>query len=116
MPIHVTCNYLVSTAVVSRVGNYIAYLVYLPSWELKSEKKNSLLCFSISLTNSWKKSSTVAVHKAFRLFSSLADLPPLGSKDGIVHILDILFSSNHNVHKSSHGLCFRASDPLIDRF
>ena len=30
--------------------------------------------------------------------------------------LDILFSSNHNIHKSSCSLCFWASDPLIDRF
>ena len=30
--------------------------------------------------------------------------------------LDILFSSNHNIHKSSCGLCFSASDPLINRF
>ena len=31
-------------------------------------------------------------------------------------ILDILFSSNRNIHKSSCGLCFCASDLLIDRF
>ena len=30
--------------------------------------------------------------------------------------LDILFSSNHNIHKSSSGLCFWASDLLIERF
>ena len=30
--------------------------------------------------------------------------------------LDILFSSNHNIHKSSSGLCFWASDPIIDKF
>ena len=30
--------------------------------------------------------------------------------------LDILFSSNHNIHKSSYGLCFWASDPFIDTF
>ena len=30
--------------------------------------------------------------------------------------LDILFLLNHNIHKSSHGLCFWASDPLIDKF
>ena len=30
--------------------------------------------------------------------------------------LDILFSSNHNIHKSLYCLCFWASDPLIDRF
>ena len=30
--------------------------------------------------------------------------------------LDILFSSNHNIHKSSFGLCFWASDSLIKRF
>ena len=32
------------------------------------------------------------------------------------YTLDILFSSNHNIHKSSYGLCFWASDPLIDRY
>ena len=32
------------------------------------------------------------------------------------YTLDILFPSNHNIHKSSVGLCFWASDPLIDRF
>ena len=31
-------------------------------------------------------------------------------------ILDILFLSNHNIHKSLHGICFWASDPLIDKF
>ena len=30
--------------------------------------------------------------------------------------LDILFSLNHNIHKSSCGHCFWSSDPLIDRF
>ena len=33
-----------------------------------------------------------------------------------VGTLDILFSSKHNIHKSSCGLCFQASDPLIERF
>ena len=30
--------------------------------------------------------------------------------------LDILFSSNHNIHKSLCGLCFKTPEPLIDRF
>ena len=30
--------------------------------------------------------------------------------------LDILFPSNRNIHKSSYGHCFWASDPLIDGF
>ena len=30
--------------------------------------------------------------------------------------LDVLFSSNQNIHKSSSGLCFWASDSLIERF
>ena len=30
--------------------------------------------------------------------------------------IDILFSSNRNIHKSSCGLCFWASYPLIERF
>ena len=29
--------------------------------------------------------------------------------------LDILFPSNHNIHKSSYALCFWTSDPLIDK-
>ena len=33
-----------------------------------------------------------------------------------VCVLDILFSSNHNIHKRSCGLCFWASDPLIEIF
>ena len=33
-----------------------------------------------------------------------------------VCILDILFSSNQEIHKSSHGLYFWASDPLIEIF
>ena len=33
-----------------------------------------------------------------------------------LHMLDILFLSNHNIHKSSCGLYFWASDPLIERF
>ena len=39
------------------------------------------------------------------------------SRKKINRILDILFfSSNHIIHKSSCGLCFWASDSLIDRF
>ena len=34
----------------------------------------------------------------------------------VVLRLDILFSSNHNIHKSLYDLCFWASDPLIKRF
>ena len=30
--------------------------------------------------------------------------------------LDILFSSNHNIHKSLYGLCFWASDTIIEGF
>ena len=34
----------------------------------------------------------------------------------VVGRLDILFLSNHNIHKSSCDLSFWALDPLIDRF
>ena len=33
-----------------------------------------------------------------------------------IYILDILFSSNQNIHKSLSGLCIWASDHLINRF
>ena len=38
---------------------------------------------------------------------------------GFMHFmntLNVLFPSNHNIHKSSYGLCFWVSDPLIARF
>ena len=34
----------------------------------------------------------------------------------ILTVFTYTFSSNHNIHKSSFGLCFQAPDPLIDRF
>ena len=34
----------------------------------------------------------------------------------VLSALDILFSSNHNIYKSLFGLCFWASDPLIERY
>ena len=34
--------------------------------------------------------------------------------DDDASILDILFLSNHNIHKSLCGLCFWASNPLIE--
>ena len=37
-------------------------------------------------------------------------------KTDFCYPLNILFSSNHNIHKSSSGLCFWASDPLVERF
>ena len=39
-----------------------------------------------------------------------------GSSYLVRYALDILFLSNHNIQKSSCGLCFWALDPLIERF
>ena len=41
---------------------------------------------------------------------------PKSRHNSTIRILDILFSSNHNIHKSLCGLCFWASDSFIDRF
>ena len=43
----------------------------------------------------------------FRTTFSLANL---------TSVVDILFPPNHNIHKSSCGLCYWASDLLIERF
>ena len=40
----------------------------------------------------------------------------ISSVDIILYCVCILFSSYHNIHKSSCSLWFLASDPLIDRF
>ena len=39
-----------------------------------------------------------------------------GSSYLVRYALDILFLSNHNIHKSSSGPYFWASDPLDERF
>ena len=50
--------------------------------------------------------------------SPAADYNPTicGTNTGEHSKLDILFSSNHNIHKSSCCLFFWASDPLVERF
>ena len=53
-------------------------------------------------------SSSIFIHPAALIF-----LRKIGRK---WDTLDILFPSNHNIHKSSCGHCFWSSDPLIDRF
>ena len=40
----------------------------------------------------------------------------MGAQSVFMASLDMLFSSNHNIHKSSYGFCIWASDPLIERF
>ena len=40
----------------------------------------------------------------------------MGAQSVFMASLDILFSSNHNIHKSSYGFCIRASDPLLIDF
>ena len=40
----------------------------------------------------------------------------MGAQSVFMASLDILFSSNHNIHKSSYGLCFWASDNLMIDF
>ena len=47
---------------------------------------------------------------------TVCEIADINSSTQEICLLDILFSSNHNIHKSSFGLCFWASDPLIERF
>ena len=58
-------------------------------------------------------SSSGSLKSWMRTFSKVESLWQLYIYMGT---LDIFFSSNHNIHKSSCGLCFLASDPLIDTF
>ena len=54
--------------------------------------------------------------KRATVIASVLELGRYSSYYLLCIVLDILFSSNHNIHKSSCGLCFLASDPLIERF
>ena len=57
--------------------------------------------------------------KMFRITSNFiiiyTKLSKINSILANIRTLDILFSLNHNIHKSSCGLCFWASDLLMDR-
>ena len=77
----------------------------------KTETSNSTFCVLIILTvtvlpKSGKKYKVVSKPKDKRYTTRIYFL---------YCSLDILFSSNHNIHKSSHDLCFWASDPLIEK-
>ena len=49
-------------------------------------------------------------------FPSMSILSMLWHTAAVCVVLDILFSLNHNIHKSWHGLCFWALVPFIDGF
>ena len=66
---------------------------------------------------------TLAKH--FRIFMRSIDLWPFLRVSCFVECqspfweydtLDMIFSSNHNIHKSLCALCFWASDPLVEIF
>ena len=54
--------------------------------------------------------------KIFHFSAAIRTHVNFGMQSIMTVSLDILFSSNHNIHKSSCGLCFLAPDPLINRF
>ena len=57
------------------------------------------------------------VYMSIIFSNSLLDNAPNQVVGCIIHLgIYTLFSSNYNIHKSSCGLCFRASDLLIDIF
>ena len=83
----------------------------------KLSAKSNYLVYYITLGRFFTSKKAISGHPvdafAFKNFPTSLALHQL-----LVHTytLDILFPSNHNIHKSSRGLCFRASDPLIERF
>ena len=77
---------------------------YIEVWLIGAHGTILLAIFEYGIILAWKQ-------------HSLVKMDPLHI-DAIIKKIGmyVLFSSNHNVHKSSYGLCFWASDPLIERF
>ena len=78
----------------------------------------------INIKHIWTNQAGSYVHILHNMY--IVNVLPAKRKEGnsnclyyhplYIQLLDILFPSNHNIHKSSYGLCFWASGPLIDRF
>ena len=81
----------------------ILTLIFQPFLDIRTQQKLQTLAFIIAVLEGKKCSLSSYI---------LLEFP---SPSSIHTTLDILFSSNHNIHKSSSGLSFWASDPLIDR-
>ena len=73
---------------------------------LHSEHQLSFVCFATPIYRGGVSKSLVMGSGS--IMDSFRVLVPFS--------LDILFPSNHNIHKSSYGFCFWVSDPLIERF
>ena len=82
----------------------ILTLIFQPFLDIRTQQKLQPLAFIIAVLEGKKCSLSSYI---------LLEFP---SPSSIRSTLDILFSLNHNIHKSSSGRSFSASDLLIDRF
>ena len=78
----------------------ILTLIFQPFLDIRTQQKLQPLAFIIAVLEGKKCSLSSYI---------LLEFP---SPSSIRSTLDILFSSNHNIHKSSSGLWFWASDTL----
>ena len=77
-----------------------------PNWSNESYK----------ITPKEKPDEETKFLKSNRIVDLKKDQKNQGPNVSICGCLGILFLSNCNIHKSSCGLCFWASDPINDRF
>ena len=105
-----------STEVI-KISNFRAYK-YTELLKIKSilqnSKKNDTSMKSDTVPAAYKYK--VTIYFVVRKLKAAVVDAKLSMHGLIQSPLDILFSSNHNIHKSLCGLYFWASDPLIDRF
>ena len=86
------------------------------SFELRKDKFTWQCLATVTIAKSWYHPKIQSMLSIIHLFKCQELIFSLLLRTQICKNIRYTFSSNHNIHKSSCGLCFWASDPLINRF
>ena len=84
-------------------------------FELRKDKFTWQCLTTVTIAKSWYHPKIQSMLSIIHLFKCQELIFSLLLRTHICKNIKHTFSSNHNIHKSSGGLCIWASDPLIDK-